>query len=117
LIQSENISEEQMNSIQKINEAASRLSKLNAALLTLTKIENHQFTDAEEIQLASFIRNKLNLLDEFIQQKKITVSIQADEDVFVRMNISLADLLFDNLISNALKHNNENGFISISVKQ
>lgn len=119
MIQSEHLTEEQMNSIQKINEAVSRLSRLNSALLTLTKIENHQYTDSEEILLVSFIRNKLNMLDEMIQQRKISVSIRADEDAYVRMNTSLADLLFDNLISNAMKHNlpDGQGFIKISIQQ
>ncbi|HYV94531.1 MAG TPA: HAMP domain-containing sensor histidine kinase [Chitinophagales bacterium] len=117
MIQSEHLNEEQMNSIQKINEAVSRLSRLNAALLTLTKIENHQFTDAEKILLASFIRNKLKMLEEIIEQKKITVSLEADENVYVKMNSSLAELLFDNLISNAIKHNIENGFIKISIQR
>jgi signal transduction histidine kinase len=123
MIQSEHLTEEQMNSIQKINEAVSRLSRLNSALLTLTKIENHQFTDTDEIHLASFVRNKFRILEEMIQQKNITVTIQADEDVYMRMHGSLADLLFDNLIGNALKHNQENtrlygqGFISISIQR
>lgn len=115
LIQSEDVSEEHMNSIQKINEAVSRLSKLNNALLTLAKIENHQFTNAEEIHLASFIRNKLSLLDEIIQQKKLKVSIEADANFHIKINPSLADLLFDNLIGNAIRHNHESGFISISI--
>ena len=117
MIQSEQLTEEQMNSIQKINEAVSRLSKLNSALLTLTKIENHQYTDTDEIHLASFIGNKLKVLEEMIQQKNITVTIQADEDVYLKMNTSLADLLFDNLVGNALKHNLENGFINISIQR
>ncbi|MCY7410829.1 MAG: HAMP domain-containing histidine kinase [Chitinophagales bacterium] len=117
LIQSEDISEAQMNSIQQINDSVSRLSKLNTALLTLTKIENQQFTDAEEIHLASFIQNKLNVLDEMIQQKKITVSIEGNDDAVVKMNASLADLLFDNIIGNAIKHNIEGGFIKISFQE
>lgn len=117
MIQSEHMTEEQMNSIQKINEAVSRLSRLNTALLTLTKIENHQYAEAEEIHLISFIRNKLEALEEIIQQKKIIVTLNADEEAHVKMNTSLADLLFDNLIGNALKHNHENGFINISIQR
>ena len=117
LIQSENFSEEQMAYLQKINEAAIRLSRLNTALLTLTKIENQQYTQEEKINLASFLRKKIDDLEEFIQQKNIKVSLQADEDVYINMNASLADLLFGNLIRNSMKHNIDGGFISISVQQ
>lgn len=116
LIQSENLSEEQINSIQQINESVSRLSKLNSALLTLAKIENHQFADAAEIPLAPFIRDKFKVLDEMMQQKKIILRMEADKKVHLKMNDSLADLLFDNLIGNAIKHNYENGFIGISIQ-
>ena len=43
LSQSEKLDETQMNALQSLDEAATRLSKLNQALLLLTKIENSQF--------------------------------------------------------------------------
>src|SRR5262249_15174908 len=47
LMQADNFPEEEVQSIQKISEAVTKLSRLNIALLTLTKIENRQFSDAE----------------------------------------------------------------------
>ena len=117
LFQSENFTEEQIASLNKIYASASRLSKLNTALLTLTKIENNQFAAIENIQIVSFIKNKLSELEEIIQQKKITFQLQADENVFVKMNTVLASLLFDNLLSNAIKHNVEEGSININIQQ
>jgi len=89
---------------------------LNTALLTLTRIENQQYTNEEEINLASFIRKKIDDLREFIQQKKIEVSLHAEEHAYIRMNASLADLLFGNLIRNSMKHNIDGGFINISIQ-
>ncbi|MBA3647088.1 MAG: HAMP domain-containing histidine kinase [Chitinophagales bacterium] len=117
LIQSDTISEDQMHSLQQINEAVSRLSRLNFVLLTLTKIENYQFTGSEHIDLTSLLENKLSSLEELIQQRKITVTMQFDNKACLDMNASLADLLFDNLLSNAIKHNNEGGFITIAIQQ
>jgi signal transduction histidine kinase len=114
LIQTENISEVQMNSIQQINDAVTRLSRLNNALITLTKIENHQFGGAEEILLNKFIQNKLLLFEDVLQQKNISVTTNIDTEMKIKMNTSLADLLFENLISNAIKHNIDGGFINIS---
>lgn len=109
LIQSENLSEEQSYSIQKINAAVSKLSKLNTALLTLTKIENRQFAETEDVFLTPLIREKLKDFEEYIREKNITTSVKGNEDIFIRMNPSLSHLLFDNLISNAIRHNSENG--------
>src|SRR6185312_12604635 len=43
LLQSENLDKTQIHSIQILNDAASKLSRLNQSLLLLTKIENRQF--------------------------------------------------------------------------
>ena len=117
LIQSENLNEEQVNFIQRINEAVSKLSRLNSALLTLTKIENRQFDDAVEIQVGTLIRKKLDELGEWIKQKNLEIiMIDANEAATLKINPYLADLLFDNLIMNAIKHNIENGMINITLK-
>lgn len=115
LLQSENFSEIQMQQLQRINEAISRLSKLNTALLTLTKIENRQFAETEKIELAPFIQKKLSVLLDLTEEKNITVSADIPENIFIEMNPLLSDILFENLINNAIKHNMVNGFINIKV--
>jgi signal transduction histidine kinase len=117
LIQSENFSEEQMAHLQKINEAAVRLSRLNTALLTLTKIENRQYAHEGEFDLPCFIQRKIDEFQDFICQKNLQVSIHGDNGVCISMNPSLADLLFENLIRNAIKHNIDGGFIKILIEK
>src|ERR1051326_4678693 len=51
MIQSENLSEEQMKPLQDIYESLNRLSKLNQSLLLLAKIENRQFSEEQKIDL------------------------------------------------------------------
>jgi len=117
LIQSENFSEEQMAHLQKINEAAVRLSRLNTALLTLTKIENRQYAHEGEFDLPCFIQRKIDEFQDFICQKNLQVSIHGDNGVCISMNPSLAELLFENLIRNAIKHNIDGGFIKILIEK
>jgi signal transduction histidine kinase len=95
-------------------ESASRLSKLNEALLLLSKIENRQFVSEEEIDLCSLIKRRLEFIEELIVLKKVNVKINLDVPVVVKINPYLAEMLVNNLINNALKHNFENGEITIS---
>src|SRR5206468_5332849 len=59
LSQSENLKEEQMNTVQSIYEAVNRLSKLNQSLILLTKIDNQQFRENEEVDPGLLINKHL----------------------------------------------------------
>jgi len=47
LVQSENLSENQVELIQTIDQSVTRLSKLNSGLLLITKIENNQYAEIQ----------------------------------------------------------------------
>ena len=115
LIQSENFTEMQMQDIQTIHDEISRLSKLNQSLLLLTKIDNHQFQEIEQVIFAKIINKHLNKYEELIAAKKITLTKNLSNPVSVLMNEALAEILITNLITNAIKHNIENGAIDITL--
>jgi signal transduction histidine kinase len=115
MIQSENIPQEQMKMIQDIYESANRLSKLNQSLLLLAKIENRQFHETQSVNLKDLIEKKLDLFEDMISFKNITVDKQmVSSDV--KMNPHLADILLSNIIGNAIRHNLSGGKISIDLK-
>jgi len=115
VIQDEKLSEEQSDALKSAYTAVSRLSKLNQSLLLLAKIENQQFKAVETINLEQKIEEKLQQFSEFwagnniLVERKITpASIQA--------NPELIDVLLNNLLSNAGRHNFEGGEISIRLQ-
>jgi signal transduction histidine kinase len=116
-IQSTNLTKEQIASVQVINHAISRLSKINAGLLLITKIDNNQYEKEEVISLNVLIRNTLEVLDDFIAHKNLQVKWNKEDLVSVTMSPSLADILVNNLINNAIKHNVPNGYIAITLTQ
>lgn len=115
LLQSPDLSEEQMGLIKSMYSAASRLSKLNEALLILSRIENRQFHTVTDICVNDLIDHRLQELEELIQMKQLKVERQYNSIVRVRMNPYLADILFENLMVNAIKHNRTSGIISIKT--
>ena len=113
LSQSESLKEEDMNTIQVISDTASRLSKLNQSLLLLTKIDNRQFKETEEVNISELIFYFLDNYEELLHTKQITVVKNIEAEVKLVMNETLAEILITNLLTNAIKHNIEKGTIEV----
>ena len=115
LMQYENLNPDQINLLESVNNAVSRLSKLNQGLLVISKIDNHQFTDKEDVVIEEVFKNVLYEFEEIIQLKKITVTADFQSSISIPMNPILASILASNLISNSVRHNTENGFIMVTT--
>jgi signal transduction histidine kinase len=115
LLQDSRLNESQIQAIAQTTEALSRLSKLNQSLLLLAKIENNQFEAREQINLGEITRKYLNLFEEIIQDKKISVQTAFEENLVVPLHPFLADSLISNLVGNAIKYNCEGGQINIRI--
>ncbi len=114
LIQNENFSEKQSENGKTVYAAVDKLSRLSQSLLLITKIENRKFENKKKIDLQFKMAEKLRQFEELWQMNSIDVTnnlapatIDANED--------LIDILLNNLLSNATKHNIENGNINIEL--
>ncbi|MGB8194834.1 MAG: HAMP domain-containing sensor histidine kinase [Chitinophagaceae bacterium] len=116
LIQDEKLTEKQDNILQSVLSAIQRLSRLNSSLLLLARIENNQYADAERIDLQQRAEKKIAAFQELWQMKNIQVNADL-RPAEISMNKELADILLNNLFSNATKHNVENGKIDISLRE
>lgn len=113
LMQAQNLTENEMNAIESIENTVKKLSSLNRTLLLLTKIENKQFTEQKSINLADLIKYQLANYSEQIDAKDITLHIDLQNSFYREMNPTLADILVSNLIHNAIRHNVIGGQLSI----
>lgn len=116
LIQEENLSQKQSEAVQAAYDAIQRLTRINQSLLLLAKIENRQFAGTVDINLKKYLSNKLKQFQELWQTRNITVTNNF-ENAVMPVNTTLCDILFNNLLSNAIRHNVENGTIDLTVKQ
>jgi signal transduction histidine kinase len=114
LIQEQDFKKYQMGWIQDIHESTLRLSKLNHALLLLSKIDNGQFYEQEMIEIGKLFVSKLTEFDEIFHLKDLRVEYHKSGDLILMMNQTLADILITNLINNAVKHNFEGGKINVA---
>jgi signal transduction histidine kinase len=114
MLQSTNLSEEESKNLIDLYSATAKLTKLNQSLLLLVKIDNNLLKDKEEVNLKKLIEEKLAYFQEFIQQKNINLKLDL-EDKKLLMSRYLADILLDNLIGNAIRHNQMDGLINIEL--
>ena len=112
LIQDDAVSEAQSLIIQTTYEAVNRLTRLNRSLLLLAKIENRQFEDREQIALHTLLEQKLEDLKPLLQEKAIDLKTNIQPTIH-HMNPLLADILLNNLLSNAIWHNSDEGLVDI----
>ncbi len=115
LLQSDNLDKRQVSQIRAIYLSVQRLAKLNKTLLLLSKIENRQFKELETIPINQVIERHLEIFDDFIDNKKLTVEMKSTMDVVIQANPLLFDMVISNLISNSIKHNIEDGLILIQT--
>jgi len=114
LIQSANLTEEQIKLIAGLMETTGRLSKINQALIFLAKLDNRIFSNEENVDLLEVIREQIDLLEPLIEDKNLAINIESSESPVLKMNRSLAHTLIQNLLKNAIRHNIRDGFINIS---
>jgi signal transduction histidine kinase len=116
LLQSENISEKELTSINTILETANRLSKLNQSLLMISRIENNQYGEVSKIDLQKVLSNLIENYNILIDARQFDLQINSSE-VYVQMNTVLVEVLISNLIKNAIVHGSENGKIQINLNK
>ncbi len=114
LIQNESLPPDIYEQIDDIYAAAGKLSRLNQTLLLLTKIENNLIEDNEFLDIGALISAKHKQFQELILAKNIQCTENLNGG---RLLVSkyLMDILLNNLLSNAIRHNINLGKILITL--
>ena len=101
------------NQLYDLFQTVVRLSKLTDALLLLSRIENRQFAVDAEMDLCNLIQSRLSYLGELFAMKEIEVTSALEAPFIVQIHPMLADILVNNLLSNAMNHNFVGGSIEL----
>ncbi len=117
LMQRLDVTQGQSDILNNLNTAISRLNKLNKNLLLLSKMERNQYVSTEKILINTIFDKQVAFFIEQAEAKNITVSIELSEQVFVKTNPILAEILVSNLFLNAIQHNVFNGKVHIILSK
>ena len=118
MLQRPGITEEEKNEYAKaISEAARRLAALITNILKLNKLENQQiFPQPTEFDLGEQLCQCLLQFEDAWDAKNLEIETDIEDDVHIKSDPELLSLVWNNLISNAVKFTPEGGTIGVSLK-
>jgi two-component system sensor histidine kinase QseC len=116
LLTETSINELQASLIVDMQNAVEKLSHINKSLTLLTRLENHEYEASANISFCKITGNVISAFDEWIKLKQLTIIKELDKNIALKIHPSLAEMLVSNLISNAIRHNIEGGFIYIKLQ-
>ena len=116
LLDNGNPSEEQLGELIKMQRTLSHVVRLNRTLLLLTKIENGQFPESTDIDIAGIVQEQLPFYEEIYASHGIVCTTRLAGPLEVRMNESLATILVTNLLKNAYVHTSEEGHVEVVIQ-
>lgn len=115
-IQDQNLSATQAALLGDAMRAVQKLFKLNRGLIILSKLENRQYTHRERINMTQFVHERLDYFSDFLNNKNIKVYETYTHTIYAMMDTSLSEVLIDNILKNAIKHNFDNGELMITTE-
>ena len=118
VLQRSDLTEAERNEYAKaIADSARRLALLITNILKLNKLENQQiFPQLDEYDLGEQLCESLLQFEDVWEQKDLNIETEIQEDVRIRSDAELLSLVWNNLISNAVKFTPEGGTIGVSLK-
>lgn len=116
VLQNGNISEEQRQEyLETILESTRKLSLLITNILRLNKLENQEIIQGETYSLDEQLRCCILALEEKFEEKSI--EFDADlEEVFITTDESLLEIVWNNLLTNAIKFTEPGGSVMVKLK-
>lgn len=108
-----NISPDQVNFVEKIDQNVEKLKSLIESVLMFSK---NQEPNISKVCIGSLIEEILFDLEDRIASKDLTVNFIKDEDICINTDDALLERLLFNVIENSIKYNREYGSIDILTK-
>jgi signal transduction histidine kinase len=115
LLMDAGVTEAQSVHVNAIYDAVQKLSSVNHSLVLLTKLENQEYNSRDKTNISMLLDNLLSSFHELLDLKRIRITKQIQPEVNVAISYSLAEILLNNLIGNAIRHNTVDGTIDIRL--
>ncbi len=119
MLQRADITEEEKNDYAKaIFEASKKLAQLVTNILKLNKLENQQiFPQAEEFDLSAQLCECLLQFEDAWEKKELNIETDIADDIRISSDPELLSLVWNNLISNAIKFTSEGDTVAVSLRE
>lgn len=119
LLQQPDLSEEKrVEYTSALLRTTQNLSSLITNILKLNKLENQNiYPDFQKFSISEQVCECLVGFENLWESKKLNIETDIQEDVFISSDPELLMLVWNNLISNAIKFTDEGGTVSVSLKE
>ena len=108
---------ERMEYAKDISHSARRLAALITNILKLNKLENQQiFPQPQEFDLGEQLCECLLGFEDAWEKKNLEIETDIQDDVRIKSDSELLSLVWNNLISNAVKFTPEGGTVGVTLK-
>ncbi|WP_140938563.1 sensor histidine kinase [Sphingobacterium lumbrici] len=115
LLQDDELSERQLTKIAEAKQSLHRMVGLNKSLLMLSRIDNHQYKEVENVNFNELIKELLRDVEDFVSFREIKFNLTEETIFSTSCNSDLARILISNLLRNAIKYNTNPGVIDIQI--
>lgn len=104
--------------LDNLTEACQKLNGLITNILKLNKLENQKLLpEIKEFNLSELLANQVLQFESLIEKKEIDLICEIEEDLFIKSEESYLEIIFNNLMSNAIKFSNPKGMIYVGLKK
>ncbi len=107
---------EKNDELQRIEIASKTLSRIYDDL-TYLNLNHEYYRHIESINVSEFIKERMVYFTVMAEHKKLELEVIIDENVTLEIDKNDLTRLVDNLITNAIKYNKQNGLLKLSLTQ
>lgn len=115
LAQTNELTKEQADLVGELFDGMDRITRLNKSLLLLTKIENRQFIETENLRLVQVVAKLNEVYRRQATEKNLVISTDVDSSAVINANPILLEVLVTNLLSNAIRYTPASGNVMIKA--
>ncbi len=115
LLQDADLTEHQSVILQQLYDASARLLRINKNLLLLAKIKQQHFLRKEPVNVRGLIQEVLPYFAEQAEEKALSFGVDLADDLLIEANKALTEVVINNLLMNAIRHNVQKGSIHVSL--
>ncbi|MFD2597508.1 sensor histidine kinase [Sphingobacterium corticis] len=101
--------------LSETKSALQRLIDLNRSLLILSRIENRQFVQTQQVDINKITSELLENLNEIAVHKGVHIHADFQHHLIVTGNLDLLTMALSNLIRNAIRYTQSGGEIQIEI--
>ncbi|MBL4676918.1 MAG: HAMP domain-containing histidine kinase [Mucilaginibacter sp.] len=115
LLSETEINAEQAQLIGDMQYSIEKLVKINRSLLLLTKLNNSEYQTTEMVKFCRITKDMVKALEPHLEVKGLELRNHIGSNIPLQIHPVLAEILLNNLLSNAIRYNDPEGYIDITL--